>query len=341
MLIFKTETLFSANIVYDVNNIKIIGKITTDKDRKKLIERGYYEAFNKFINKTLLQEDIDQLQKTTLDEIKNLIFSYQIIENELTSNKENILILNVKFHQKKITSFLVRKGISYSDVSDISLTLFPVFIFDKEVFLYSDNFFYENWHQKKPTEDISLITYNLALENIEDLEYIISNKDNLESVDVEKLVEPYENKDYAFVVIYFSNKKLRAFIKTSIQKKKITRNIQLEFETKNKNESFKLAIIEIKKEIKQIWKSQNLVDFSTPSFLDFSLEFSNISDFLKIKNILDKIELIDNYSVLELTNNYAKVRIKYNGKIIKIKNKFREQNIKIDISDNKWKLSIK
>ena len=341
ILIFKTETLFSANIVYDVNNIKIIGKITTDKDRERLIERGYRKAFNKFINKTLLQKDIDRLQGITINEIKDLIFSYQISENELTSKKENKVLLNVKFHQKKITNFLILKGISYSDVSDISLIIFPVLVTDKEVFLYSDNFFYKNWHQKEYTEQDSFITYNLALESIEDLEYIISNKDNLESINIEKLVESYENKDYAIIVIYFSNKKLRAFIKTSIQKKEIIRNIKLKFDVKNRNESFALAIIDIKKEIKQIWKSQNLVDFSTPSFLDFSVDFSNINDFLKIKNILDKIQLIDNYSVLELTNNYAKLRIKYNGKIIKLKDKFRDQGVKVDINENKWKLSIK
>ena len=52
MLIFKTETLFSVNIVYDVNNIKVEGEIITDNDRKKLVEKGIYDAFIKFINKT-------------------------------------------------------------------------------------------------------------------------------------------------------------------------------------------------------------------------------------------------------------------------------------------------
>ena len=277
MLIFKTETLFSANIVYDVNNIKIVGKITTDKERKKLVEKGIHKAFIKFINKTLLQEDIDRLQNITINEIKDLIFSYQIASNEINKKKENILLINIKFQQNKINNFLAKKGISYSDVSDISLILFPVFIFEKEVYLYSDNFFYNNWKEKELEEENSFVTYNLALENIEDLEYISSNKDDLESIDVRKLLTSYENKNYAFVVIYFSKDKLRAFIKTSIQNKEIIRNVKLKFDSANKTESFKSAIIEIKKEIKQIWKSQNLVDFSTPSFLDFSLEFMLIS----------------------------------------------------------------
>ncbi len=340
MLIFKTETLFSVNIVYDVNNIKVEGEIITDNDRKKLVEKGIYDAFIKFINKTLLQEDIDSLKNIKIEEIKDLLFSYQIAENKINKNKKNELILNVKFKQSKINKFLINKGISYSDVSDISLTLFPVFIFEKEVYLYSDNYFYNNWKSEEPEEKTSFVTYNLALENIEDFQYINSNKENLELIDVRKLLTSYENKNYAFVVINVSKNKLKAFIKTSIQNKEIIRNLNLNFDSTNKNKSFNLAIKEIKSEIKQIWKSQNLVDFSTPSFLDFSLEFNNVNDFLKIKNILDKMELIDNYAVLELTKDYAKLRIKYNGRIIKIKEKFNQKDILVEIVDNEWKLKI-
>ena len=340
MLIFKTETLFSANIVYDVNNIKIVGKITTDKDRKKLVEKGIYKAFIKFINKTLLQEDIERLRNIKIKEVKDLVFSYQIAGNTINKEKKNELLINVKFQQSKINKFLVKKGIPYSDVSDISLTLFPVYVFEKELYLYTDNFFYNNWNDELSEKEGSFITYNLALENIEDFAYINSNKENLESIDVRRLLTSNENKNYAFVIIYFSKNKLRAFIKTSIQNKEIIRNLDLMFDSMDKNKSYNSAVQVIKNEIKQIWKSQNLVDFSVPSFLDFSLEFKNINDFLKIKNILDKIELIDNYSVLELTKDYAKLRIKYNGKIVKIKEKFTEKNILVDIVDNEWKLKI-
>ena len=340
MLNIKTETLFSANIVYDVNNIKVEGKITTDNDRAKLVERGIYKAFVKFINKTLLQEDIDRIKNIQIKEVKDLIFAYQIVENKINKEKKNELIINVKFQQNKINQFLIKKGIPYSDVSDISLTVFPIFIREKEIYFYSDNFFYNNWQDTESEEKNTFVKYNLALENIEDFEFINLNKDNLESIDVKKLLISYENKNYAFVIISLSKNKLKVFIKTSIQNKEIIRNLNLKFDQLKKEESFNNAIKDIKNEIKQIWKSQNLVDFSTPSFLDFSLEFNNINDFLKMKNILDKMELIDNYSVLELTKDYAKLRIKYNGRIIKIKEKFNQKNILVDIVENEWKLKM-
>ncbi len=340
MLNIKTETLFSANIVYDVNNIKVEGKITTDNDRAKLVERGIYKAFIKFINKTLLQEDIDRIKNIQIKEVKDLIFAYQIVENKINKEKKNELIINVKFQQNKINQFLIKKGIPYSDVSDISLTVFPIFIREKEIYFYSDNFFYNNWQDTESEEKNTFVKYNLALENIEDFEFINLNKDNLESIDVKKLLISYENKNYAFVIISLSKNKLKVFIKTSIQNKEIIRNLNLKFDQLKKEESFNNAIKDIKNEIKQIWKSQNLVDFSTPSFLDFSLEFNNINDFLKMKNILDKMELIDNYSVLELTKDYAKLRIKYNGRIIKIKEKFNQKNILVDIVENEWKLKM-
>ena len=38
VFIFKTQTVFSKNILYDVNNISVTGEIKTNLDREKLIE---------------------------------------------------------------------------------------------------------------------------------------------------------------------------------------------------------------------------------------------------------------------------------------------------------------
>ena len=341
IFIFKTETVFSRNIVYDVNNIKIIGKISSELDRNKLLDLSFKKAFTKFINKTLLENDIKKLSNIDLKEIKNLIFSYQISKNEINKNKKNILTINIKFDQKKVNNFLAAKGIPYADVSDISLTVFTVLVKGKEIFLYSDNYFYNNWNNLNPNEtEENFITYNLSLENIEDLEYFNNNKNNLELIDGRKLTTQLENKNYALIIIYSSEDKLKTFVKTSINKKEVNKNFKFDLDNNEESISYDYAIKELKNQIGQIWKSQNLIDINTPSYLDFFLKLQDIDDYLKIKQILDKIDIIENYSVLELTRDHAKIRVKYNGKIIKIKEKLIEQKININIIENQWNLEI-
>ena len=340
--LFKTQTVFSNNLIYDVSNIEVSGKINNDLDKKKLIQSAFQKAFIIFIDKRLLRNDALNLYKTKIKTIEDLVFAYQIVENEKKIKKERILTINVKFDQKKINNFLAQNRISYADVENISLTLLPVLIKEKNVFMFDENFFYNNWIKKNDTENINdiLISYNLALENIEDLQYINANKENLESIDLKKITSLNEVKNYAFLVIYFTEGKLKAFIKTNIENKKIDRSFDLRIYSENETKTYDEAILILKEEISQIWKSQNLIDVNTPSFLNLFLDIKKIDDYLKLRYIFDSLDLIEEYHVLEMTNDYTKVKLKYKGKLTKLKDKLIRSNINIEIIDNIWRVTI-
>ena len=78
-----------------------------------------------------------------------------------------------------------------------------------------ENFFYKNWITlKNKEEDVNdeLINYNLALENIEDLQYINRNKENLELINVNELISLKDASNYTFLLIYFSFNLLYHFV---------------------------------------------------------------------------------------------------------------------------------
>jgi len=344
VFLFKTQTVFSNNLIYDVNNIEVSGRINSDIDRKKLIQSAFQKAFITFVNKTLLKKDAVSLYETKIKTIEDLVFAYQIIENKKNKKKENILSINIKFDQKKISNFLAQNGVSYADISNISLTLFPVFSKDKNVFIFFENFFYNNWLKNENVETVNtndiLISYNLALENIEDLQYINLNKENLELIDVKKLTSLNNVENYALLLVYFTENEFRVYVKTSIEKKEIDKNFNLKIYPGNETKTYKEAIVTIKEEISQIWKGQNLIDINTPSFLDLFLDIKQTNDYLNLRNIFDSIDLIENYSVLEMTNETVKIRLKYKGKINKLRNKLLKNKIDIKIVDNIWRATI-
>ena len=100
VFLFKTQTVFSDNLIYDVNNIEVSGKINNDLDKKKLIQSAFKKGFKVFMNKTLLREDAINLYKTKDSTIEDLVFAYQIVKKE-ENKKKIILTINVKFDQKK------------------------------------------------------------------------------------------------------------------------------------------------------------------------------------------------------------------------------------------------
>ena len=343
VFLFKTQTVFSNSSIYNVNNIEVSAKINNVSDKKKLIQSAFQKAFITFVNKTLLKDDALNLHKTKINIIEDLVFTYQIIQNQKNEKKETVLILNIKFDQKEINNFLAKNSVSYADVSNISLTLLPVLVKDKSIFVFSDNFFYNNWVKAQDeiinTNDI-LVTYNLALESIEDFQYINTNKENLESIDIKKLSAINGADNYAFLVIYFSEDKLRAYLKSSIKNKEIDKNFNLRIYPENEIKTYEKAIKNIKEEISQIWKSQNLIDVNTPSFLDLFLEIKQTNDYLELRNIFETISLVESYSVLEMTNGSLKVRLKYKGKLNNLRDKLLEKKISVKIQDNIWKAKI-
>ena len=339
VFLFKTETVFSAETIYDVNNIQVSGKLNNNLDNNKLIEEAFRKAFLIFINKTLLEKDIETLSKTNIQIIKDFIFTHQITSQKKSIDEEIILTVNVKFDPKKINNYLSINNISYADISEISISILPILRKENNLFIFSDNFFYNEWNKtendKKNTE-AQLINYNLALENAEDLFYINNNRENLELIDINKLNSLSEKQNKIFL-IFTLNEDAKVFIKAYFNEKEVIKNITL---NNNSTDDYNSLIMNVKDLINQIWKEQNLIDINTPAYLDIIFDIKKINDFLKFRTFLDTIDIIDNYSILEITNKYAKIRMKYKGKISNLREKFLNEKININIENNEWSLSF-
>ena len=103
VFLFKTQTIFSNNLIYDVNNIEVSGKISNNLDKTILIQSAFKKAFLTFVNKTLLKKDALNLYKTKIRTIEDLVFGYQI---ELEANKPDRLWSGGIYDQSRRDLFL-------------------------------------------------------------------------------------------------------------------------------------------------------------------------------------------------------------------------------------------
>ena len=145
VFLFKTGNVFSSVNDFHVNNIIVSGN-NNNNSQEKLLNLAFQKGFDKFINKLLLEKDISELSDTKLSVIKNLIFSYQIVPNEKkfkNRSQDGKFIVNLAFDRKKIYKFFISRNISYADLSETSLTIFPVLLENERLFLYSNNPFYK------------------------------------------------------------------------------------------------------------------------------------------------------------------------------------------------------
>ena len=298
----------------------------------KAIKLGFY----KLTQRILKEKDAIELSKTSLKDIKNLVSNYQII-NEADNLKEGDVIINLTFDREKINKFFYNKDISYADISKTKLVIFPVLVEKNNINLFSDNYFYNNWENKNIYD---FIDYVLPSENLEDIQLINQNKDNLETIKVDKILSKYDIKNYIFLVIKPGDKQANVFLKGKISGNEVIKNVEIEINNNDTKVNYTYIIKEIKKEINELWKSQNLIDISAPAFLNIMLFINESRDLLNLQQSLSTIDLIDRYSVLELNKNYAKLNVKYYGKINKIKKKFQENGIIIEIINNEWRVKL-
>ncbi len=99
---------FSEESVFTINEVKVKGGINVNFSREKYLNRAFSNSFNILMNKILLTGDLKKVEEAKLKEVKNLITSFQILEE---SYREDIYRAKIKivYSEKKVKKFLRKK----------------------------------------------------------------------------------------------------------------------------------------------------------------------------------------------------------------------------------------
>ena len=333
IIFFKTGNVLSENNLFNVNNVEII----KDKQitNEKLANQAILKAFNKLMERILLKKDIVILKKLELSEIKKLVSYYQILDDSDNSDK---IKFNILFDKEKLYDLFYKSNISYSNLIKNELYILPILKKGDQIFIYTQNYFYENWNKQ---DEEKLIEFVLPIENIETIQKINSNRNNLYRVDLRDLFKEYSKQNLAIIIIEDKNSSTeKIFFKADISGKNISKNLEINRSNLN-DEDFYLKIITIvKKELINLIKSQNLIDIRTPSFVNTKFKLNKNNNLVELNKRLRQIDEIENIYVQEFNNQFVLIKIKFFGKVDKIVNEFKKKNILIEPSGESWSIKI-
>ena len=332
IVFFKTETLFSDNNLFSVNNVEIEkkDKITNDILANRAIKKG----FNQLLKRILLTEDVNRLSDLKFSNIKELVIYYQITNTSNDKKEIEKINYNVTFDKNRIHNLFYKRGILYSEITDKELYILPLLIKDNKVFIFNNNYFYKNWNVVYKNE---LIEFILPQENIEIIQYINFFKENLINLEVVNIFKKYLDKNIALILIDDNKSNNgKVFIKTLIQGKKISKSFNLKKNNLNTNMFYNEIIINTKKQLIDLVKSKNLVDISTPFFLNVKLNLNRNSNLAKLNLRIKKIDSIENIYVQEFNKDYVSLRIKYLGKLDNIITQLKKENIDLRLINDLW-----
>ena len=332
IILFKTGNVFSNENIFNVDNIEIDKE--RSKNSEKIVNQAFKEGFSKLINRLLLEKDYKKLSETNLVLIKELISHYQIADSEENVNK---VIVNIYFDRERMHNFFYEKNIFYSDIVNTEVIIFPLLVIDKQYFIYSKNYFVENWNLDNSSEHIQ---YTLPIESIENIQKIEMYRNNILSINISDFFKEYNINNMVFAVIEVKNNIAKIFLNTKIGGKKLNKTLSVDRDNLNQIEFQDKIIISTKKTIKDLIKSQNLIDVRTPSFLNVKINLKNKRTFIEFDKRLKKIDLIDNFFVQQLSKDYVLVKIRYLGKINKIISELKDQKLNLKMIKGQWQLNL-
>jgi hypothetical protein len=332
IVFFKTETIFSENSLFSVNNIQLEKK---DKISQNILaDQAIKSGFKQLIEKILLEGESNKLSDLSFSSIKKLVSYYQVTEVPDESRTKKLVNFSVTFDKDKIHNLFYEKGISYSEISDKELYILPLLIKNDEIFIFNNNFFYENWNKVYEND---LIEFIIPLDNIEIIENINNYKNNLIELDLKKLFREYSDKNLALILIEDNNSNdNKTYIKTIIQGKNISKNLNFKKKNLSLNNYYEEVIKELKKELINLVKSKNLIDIRTPSFINVKLDINKSSNLVELNLRIKNIDLIENIYVQEFNKDYMKLRIKYLGKLEKIINQLKQKKVDLKLINDQW-----
>ena len=332
---FSTEKVLANS--YKVADIQISEPYNLSFSKDKVIDVAFKNAFEELIF-TLLTSEYYYLNKDiNIKIIKSLIDSFSIVDEKFIDNKY-IANFEVNFDKREVLNYLYKNNIYASIPKKKKLFLLPILVDTNrsEISLLSENPFYLHWN--KFYKKYHLLDYVLPNEDLDDLNVIKNNIDNLEDYEFIEIITKYQLNDYIIVILFKNNKNIRVLTRIKLNNEFILLNEN--FIIKNtKDENIESIINNLKTSYEDNWKIINLINTSIKLPITISLDSSKYTLIEKFENKIENMDLVYNYYIESLSNDEIIYKIVYNGTPNKFLEEFNPENIKVDLTNNVWKIN--
>ena len=331
---FSTEKVLANS--YKVSDIEISEPYNLNFSKEKVIDVAFKNAFEELIF-TLLTSEYYYLNKdVNIKIVKSLIDSFSIVDEKFI-DKKYIANFDVNFNKREVLNYLYKNNIYASIPQKKKLFLLPILvdINQSDISLLSENPFYLNW--TKFDKKYHLLDYVLPNEDLDDLNIIKNNINNLEDYEFKEIITKYQLKDYIIVILFKNEKSIRVLTRIKFNNEFILLNEN--FSYKSIEDDIELIINSLKISYENSWKKINLINTSIKLPITISIDSSKFSLIKKFENKIENMDLVYNYYIESFSNNEVIYKIVYNGTPNKFLEEFNPEDIKVDLTNNVWKIN--
>ena len=153
---FSTNNLYAST--YQIKDVSLNKPYDLNFRKIDVIEKAFKLAFIELVSKITISNNKDKFENIEIEKIRKLIDSFSITEEKFINDRYSAKF-EVNFNKKSVQSFMNSRNIFTSIPIEKKIFLLPILLDnnENEVFLFSENDFYNRWDEnKKKTSFINL-----------------------------------------------------------------------------------------------------------------------------------------------------------------------------------------
>ncbi len=335
LIIFFFSTINANSKAYKIENIEVSKPFEMKFDKNKVIDEGFYKAFEELMLLIVNSSDQIKISNIKLSEIKAMIESFTIKEEKFI-DEIYYLNLGVSFNKKQILKFLEIKNIFPSIPNKKKILFIPIIIEEKkkDLFIFNNNKLYDEWLSYN--ESYHLIEYILPTEDLEDLSLIKEKYDQIEEYDFKEITNKYSLEDSIVLILFKKDNDVRVISRITIKDKVFLKNKL--FESINLNDINQVAKIiqNLKNDYEDYWKNLNLINTSLKLPLSIKIKSTNKQKIFKFENILNDQDLIYDFSILKYNKDFIIYNLIFNGTPNIFLKKMQDNGFNINTQNKIW-----
>ena len=141
-----------------------------------------------------------------------------------------------------------------------------------------------------------------------------------------------------FALLNFQNKQLDIHLKTNFNESKTNKNISYELDDIDNEEKLYSILKDLKTQITEIWKEENLINLSIPLSIRIKFRYTKLQDLDQLKNIFYNIRFINNFSLEEIDINNSFFKIDYYGNPKRLKTELLKFDYRLKYDQGYWEI---
>tara|TARA_B100001121_G_scaffold165437_1_gene144617 strand:+ start:607 stop:1683 length:1077 start_codon:yes stop_codon:yes gene_type:complete len=322
---------------FKVEGVKITEPFNPNFKKEIVIDKAILIAFKKLLSMTIPSDEMYKIPNFDVDEIKNLIDSFNIKDEEFINNSYNATF-EINFNKQNSFLFIEKKNIFPSLPVKKKIIIFPILVdtLSGNANIFYQNPFFANWNSN--TEDFHLLDYILPSEDIDVIKTLNDNLENLENFDFSQIIKKYNFNEYIICLIYPQKDNMKVFSKIMFNNKFKINNKSFTYENIASLENVENLIRKIKLQYEDEWKKNNRINRSVKLPINLAMSSSEYKKNEDFENFLSSTDLVSNYSIKNFNNKEINYKIIFNGSPNQFLNIAANKNFLIDTKDQVWKV---